>query len=104
MKRNFLQIMFVVTIAIAVGIDVYNSKKPTIGLSDITMNNVEALAGDEGILNWWERCDYKCVSVTCKCLFGTFQSNVAQRVDEGTGTVPHSWSCTGCGDCGWSMN
>ena len=45
MKNNFLKSVFVIAIAMIAGINVYNAQ--TVVLSDVAMENVEALAGDE---------------------------------------------------------
>ena len=47
MKRNIMTVAFVAAIALIAGINVYNAQK-TVTLSDIAMENVEALASNEG--------------------------------------------------------
>ena len=47
MKRNIMTVAFVAAIALIAGINVYHVQK-TVTLSDIAMENVEALAADEG--------------------------------------------------------
>lgn len=68
--------------------------------SGLDMESLEAQSAGEG---WWDRCDYVCVSVQCQCIFVSYQGQVAQYVGDGAGTVAHTWSCSGCGDCGWTM-
>ncbi|MBD5244697.1 MAG: hypothetical protein HDS57_04445 [Barnesiella sp.] len=67
-------------------------------ISNSVPSEVESLANLE---EWWNRLDYVCVKVECNCILYQFHSVVAQPVEEGKGTVAHTWSCTGCGDCGW---
>ena len=64
--------------------------------------NVEALNFDVG--EWWGRKDYDCVAVTCQCIAMKYQSNAADFVGEGKGSVAHVWSCRGCGSCGFTVN
>lgn len=45
MKRKMIKIAFVVAIALVSGINVFNAQK-TVVLSDVAMENVEALAAD----------------------------------------------------------
>ena len=47
MRKNFMVVAFVAAIALIAGINVYHAQKP-VTLSDIAMENVEALAADEG--------------------------------------------------------
>ena len=47
MKRNFVKIAIVVAIVAVSGINVFNAQKPEV-LSDVAMENVEALADNEG--------------------------------------------------------
>lgn len=51
MKSKFVKIVFIVTIVMIGGINVFNSQKP-IELSDIAMANVEALADGESGQQW----------------------------------------------------
>ena len=46
MKSKMIKIAFVAAIVLVVGINVFNAQKPE-ALSDVAMENVEALAGDE---------------------------------------------------------
>ena len=48
MKRKVMTTAFVVAIAIVSGINVFNAQKPAV-LSDVAMENVEALAAGEVI-------------------------------------------------------
>lgn len=76
------------------------TKQNSTAISCLEKENIEALSFDA--LEWWNRNDYVCVPVTCICkIFIKYESEVAKSVDDGTGTVPHTWSCTGCGDCGY---
>ena len=45
MKANLLKSVFVIVIALVSGINVFNAQKPAV-LSDVAMENVEALADD----------------------------------------------------------
>lgn len=69
-----------------------------------TLASVEtASAFDVG--EWWDRKDYNCISVTCKPLFlPSYKSNFAEKVEDGKGSVAHTWSCTGCGDAGFTVD
>lgn len=69
--------------------------------SELTKENIEALAFFDKIEEWWNRKDYTCVSVTCECIMYDYKSEVASAVDAGTGDAAHTWNCPGCGDCGW---
>lgn len=69
---------------------------------DLLSQNVEALSFD--LEEWWFRNDYDCVAVTCRCIIWNYQSDVGERVADGTGSVPHDWCCDGCGGCGYTMN
>lgn len=51
MKKNLFKIAFVVAIAVVSGINVYNAQKAET-LSDIGLENVEALASDSEGLPW----------------------------------------------------
>lgn len=46
MFKNVMKVAVVVAIAMVAGINVFNAQKPE-ALSDVAMENVEALAGDE---------------------------------------------------------
>lgn len=46
MKSKMIKIAFVAAIVLVVGINVFNAQNPE-ALSDVAMENVEALAGDE---------------------------------------------------------
>lgn len=48
MKKNILKVAVVAVIALTVGLNVYNSQKEELPLSDLMMDNVEALAQSEG--------------------------------------------------------
>ncbi|MDE6771684.1 MAG: hypothetical protein K2J49_03685 [Muribaculaceae bacterium] len=72
--------------------------------SELTKENIEALALFDTIEHWWNRKDYKCVEVTCVCLYGEYKSEVADSVEEGTGDKAHTWNCKGCNDCGWIVS
>lgn len=51
--------------------------------------------------SWWDRKDYNCKKVICDCILYKYQSEVAERVENGKGTEAHAWNCTSCGDCGF---
>ena len=60
MKTKMIKIVFVVAIAMVAGINVFNAQK-SIVLSEIGMENVEALAQNEGddlAIKQWNRHDY----------------------------------------------
>ena len=68
--------------------------------SDLTKENIDALASWGDIKEWWNRNDYICVEVTCCCMPAIEYTSTSHKVvKEGTGTHPHTWSCKGCGDC-----
>ena len=46
MNKLFMKTAFVVAIVMIAGVNVFNAQKPE-ALSDVAMENVEALAGDE---------------------------------------------------------
>lgn len=70
--------------------------------SELTKENIEALAFFDTIEKWWNSKDYTCVSVTCQCIFYEYKSEVADSVEKGTGDAAHTWNCTGCAEnCGW---
>lgn len=70
--------------------------------NDLLLQNVEALGFDLG--EYWYRKDYDCVAVTCQCIFLKYQSESAEFVGEGKGSVAHFWECKGCGNCGFTVN
>jgi hypothetical protein len=47
MKKNILRAAFVVALGLAVGFTVYSSQKDELALSDVLLENVEALACSE---------------------------------------------------------
>ena len=47
MKKNILKVTLVATFALIAGYNVYNAQKSDV-MSDLTLANVEALAGGEG--------------------------------------------------------
>ena len=55
MKKNIIKVAFVAAFAIVAGYNVYNSQKTEM-MSDLAFENVEALAGGEGIVQF----DYYC--------------------------------------------
>lgn len=62
MKKNILKIAFVAAFTFVVGYGVYTAKAETALLSDIALDNVEALAGGET-----ETCPKGCVSGGSGC-------------------------------------
>ena len=64
MRKNFMVVAFVAAIALIAGINVYHVQK-TVTLSDIAMENVEALAQDETIIACWDDVFHK-VLFYCK--------------------------------------
>ena len=69
---------------------------------DLSLAEVEVQAFD--LIEWWDRNDYKCISVTCMNIFGEWPSTVAQSVENGTGDAAHTWSCPGSDGSGWKVN
>lgn len=67
MKKNILKVVFVAAFALAAGYGVYTAKTQT-NLSDIALDNVEALAGDES--------DKKCTD-SCKEWSGSTGGGIA---------------------------
>ena len=58
MKKNILKVTLVAAIAVFAGYNVYSSQK-AVGMSDLALANVEALAGDDYVIgemgtNWKE--------------------------------------------------
>ena len=47
MKKNILKLTFIAAVAVAAGYTAYIQSQKTEALSDLTMENVEALAGGE---------------------------------------------------------
>ena len=56
--------------------------------SELTKENIEALAFFDKIEEWWNRKDYTCVSVTCECIMYDYKSEVASAVDERNLVMP----------------
>lgn len=102
MRKKLFSTLFLAAIGLGsyIGLSSYVSENET---SLIQLEKVEALASSEGSVSWWDRPDYVCRSVICQCLFYSYESDVAEKVPDGTGTVAHTWNCTGCGDCGWTV-
>lgn len=97
-KKSFFAVL--ATVAVLSGtFGFINSNTKT--SSEITLATVEAEAG--WIEDYWDREDYNCISVTCQCVFYSYRGEVSEYVGAGNGTVAHQWSCSGCGDCGWTM-
>ena len=78
MKANLLKSVFVIVIALVSGINVFNAQKPAV-LSDVAMENVEALANDEcsgtgscsGAISWgncYNRSNDMWVCLRIKCV------------------------------------
>jgi hypothetical protein len=68
-------------------------------LSDITLTDVEALAG-EGLIDWWNSTVYDCVPEPCSF---TFSLGIVSWTNYGTthvcrdgSSVAHCWDCSGC--------
>ena len=47
MKRNILNITFIAAVVVAAGYTAYSQSQKEVALSDLTLNNVEALATNE---------------------------------------------------------
>lgn len=61
----------------------------------LSATDVEALASDESLSEWWERKDWVCREVQCTPII---QSYFPEKVEAGAGTNAHSWECTTCSD------
>ena len=94
MKRNIMTVAFVAAIALFAGINVFNVQK-TVTLSDIAMENVDALASNEGGYG-----DKYC-TLHIKC-FGSDGSETGKYMaDSYKGPTcnydtPHDHPCTNC--------
>ncbi len=62
MKKSLLKIMFLAFVGVAMGYNVYNSQNE-VGLSDLALNNIEALARYE--IN--PDCPNGCTSASSTC-------------------------------------
>lgn len=103
MKNRKMLSLALLSMLVAIGTFMSNGKNcANLDENPLLLRNAEALSFDFG--EWWNRNDYDCVAVTCCCLLGSYPSNVSDYVGEGKGSVAHSWSCTGCGDCGYIVN
>ena len=58
MKRNILKITFIAAVAVAAGYTAYSQSQKTEALSDLALENVEALASGELSEHKWERFYY----------------------------------------------
>ena len=96
-KMIFAAIVAVATVSGIAGVNANFRAKES---SNLTLSDVEAEAG--WVEDWWNRPDYDCVSVTCRCIMYSYNSEEASYVGNGNGSVSHQWSCAGCGDCGWN--
>ena len=94
MKRIFVKVAFVAAAMFGFFLSFGNQKEQE--YSDLV--DPEAMSGLE---EWWNRPDYDCIDVTCLGIIKNFDGTVAKFVGEGKGSVPHTWSCAGCGDFGW---
>ena len=95
MKKKFFGGIAILAIA-AVAVFNLNFKVQNEDLSALSLDSVEALAS-EGIFDelgkWWNRRDWDCVSTKC----GVFlYQDCPKKVEEGTGSEAHSWSCPCC--------
>ena len=95
-KMIFSTVVALATLSGYMGFNAYSTANET---SDLTLANVEAEAD---FIEYWNRLDYDCTDVTCNCILYTYSSEIAVYVGEGNGSVAHTWSCAGCGDCGWN--
>lgn len=103
MKNKKMLSLALLSMLVAIGAFLSNRKNYTnLDKSSLLLCNAEALSFDSE--EWWNRKDYDCVAVTYQCLLGKYPSNVADYVGEGKGSVAHSWNCTGCGNCGYTVN
>lgn len=79
MKKHILKIAFVAMIGLVAGYGVYNAQKSEKNLSDLMMENVEALANGESGSG-----EYKCYSI----LSGSGQAISCSTCQMDTGTPP----------------
>lgn len=102
MRRKVMMLSCIAAVAIASFVGKKAFEPHAYEANDLLLQNVEALGSDFG--EDWNRKDYDCVAVTCQCIFLKYQSKSAAFVGEGKGSVAHIWECTGCGDCGYTVN
>ena len=103
MKKKILFLTVCVAfVAAGYGFYVHQEKQKK-EISNLTLENIEALAGEESIKDWWNRKDYDCVKVRCTCIGYNFESTRPDFVGEGKGTVAHQWECGSCNGCGWEV-
>lgn len=105
-----------VVICVVAGFWLQNNKTKVSNMRDVNLSNITAFMDTEnngsgsddekggGILDWWNRKDYICIDVQCVTFAGNYDSSVSQKVEDGTGTEAHSWSCPGCGGNGYIVN
>ncbi|MEE0572192.1 MAG: NVEALA domain-containing protein [Paraprevotella clara] len=99
MKKKLLLIAVCVASVVTGYISYEHQQKQKEKLSGLTLANIEALGSIE---DYWNRPDYDCVDVTCNCVVYKYDSDAAQYMGKGKGTVARTWNCTGCGSCGWT--
>lgn len=102
MRKKVMMLSCIAAVAIASFVGKKAFEPHAYETNDLLLQNVEALGSDFG--EDWNRKDYDCVAVTCQCFFYKYQSKSAAFVGEGKGSVAHIWECTGCGDCGYTVN
>lgn len=114
MKTRKIMQMAIVACAVA-GFWAQNKTKIT-NTGDVNLSNITAFMDTEnngsesddekggGILDWWNRKDWICVDVICTDLTRAWKSSVSKKVEDGTGTEPHSWSCPGCSGNGYIVD
>lgn len=120
MRRNkFKATIILAIVAIFMGTNVYHNVQSTKKISDLALNNVEALAFWENVTDWWDSNTHTCQQVTVweyKCMkykdiprenggwevdFGKFNPNEevcgyfqVQKIDCVSGnSVAHCWEC-----------
>ena len=110
MKKNLKLIVFTVVLCAVSALNV-KVVLDTEHSSDLAMTSLAAIGEGNsgeggsseggGIIDWWDRKDYTCISVTCECITHRYKSTYAEYKGDGKGDVAYMWNCKGCGDCGF---
>jgi hypothetical protein len=77
MKKNILRAAFVVAFGLAVGYTTYSSQKDEHALSDVVLDNVEALASGESS-NECTGCDF--ISLNICRIYGDWGACIGEKV------------------------
>ena len=95
MKKMFFRSLAIAAVAAVAGYNVYQSNSVMNHLSDLALANVEALAGDDEVIN-----DKYC-TIHVKCFSYNGQATGKYTADSYTGELctyltPHEHSCVSC--------